>query len=160
VKKYAVMTGALAAAAALVGGALAGTASRTVAFTASYAGTASVKVTGSTAVIAAQGAGRGTLVGASRIVGKGTGDTSAQPCALWKGTGTITGTGGKIYYAVVTGAKACPNSDQTAATVAGKATVKGGTGKYLKARGTLKFTGNYNKTKGTFRVKFTGSLTV
>jgi hypothetical protein len=99
------------------------------------------------------------LVGTSKISGKGVGDTSVQPCATWSGKGAIVGTGGKINL-VVSMANACPNSDQSQAAVSGTATVKGGAGKYAKAKGSLKFTGNYNRTKGTFTVKFTGAITL
>jgi len=162
VKKDALVTAALAVAVAATtaGGALAfAPKAKTVAFLGAYAGAASVKVTGNVAAISASGAGKGTLVGTSKISGKGVGDTSVQPCATWKGMGAIVGTGGKINL-VVSAANACPNEDQSQAAVSGTATVKGGAGKYAKAKGTLKFTGNYNKTKGTFTVKFKGAITL
>ena len=65
-----------------------------VAFTATYTGTAVVQVTDQVAAISANGNGKGTLLGASTISGKGTADGSVQPCAPFTGPGTMTSPNG------------------------------------------------------------------
>jgi hypothetical protein len=161
------MTGALAAvsAAALVaGGASAGGAAQSgkpAPFSASYSGTAVTKVTGSDVAISANGAGTGSIVGASKVSGKGTGDSSNPPCVPFTGPGTITVAGGaKLNFAVQPGSTGCAADDQKHVTVSGKAIVNGGSGKFAKARGAFKLSGQYDRGKGVFSVKFTGTLTL
>ena len=70
----------------------AATPKKTVAFTACYSGTAAVNVTDNLANIQANGTGTGTLLGAGKVSGAGTGDSSVQPCVPFTGPGTLTGT--------------------------------------------------------------------
>jgi hypothetical protein len=152
-------------AAALVAGvALAGTTGQTkiVPFTAQYAGTAVVKVTDNVADIAATGTGTGTLIGKSKITGKGTGDTTQQPCVPFTGPGTMAATIGttKLLFKVAPGSTGCGDEDGQVFSITGRATVVKGTGKLAKAKGSLKLTGVYDRGKGTFAVKFTGKLTI
>ena len=110
-KKFRITIAAPAAivmALALVAGtAVAGT-SKKVPFTAKYIGTATTKVDNSIATISASGTGTGTLVGASKISGLGTGDTSQQPCVPFTGTGLIKGTGTtKLSFKVTPGSSSC-----------------------------------------------------
>ncbi|HET8953646.1 MAG TPA: hypothetical protein VFN44_24200, partial [Solirubrobacteraceae bacterium] len=69
-----IATAALAAGAAAAASS-AGSATA-VPFKASYAGTAVVKVDGNVADIIANGAGKGTPIGVSKVTGKGKGDSS------------------------------------------------------------------------------------
>jgi hypothetical protein len=132
---------------------------KTVAFTASYAGTANVQVNGNTANISANGTGKGTVLGSGSITGTGTGDSSQQPCVPFSGPGVMTGTAGKLTFTVPAGAQGCGDEAGQVFSVVGKATVTKGTGKLLKAHGTLKFTGTFNRGDGTFSVNFKGTLT-
>jgi hypothetical protein len=150
---------ALATALALVAGALAATPKK-VAFTAKYTGTAVTKVTNNVADISATGTGTGTLIGAGKVSGVGTGDTSQQPCVPFTGTGLMTGTAGtKLTFKVIPGSSSCGDEKGEVFAISGHATVIKGTGKLAKAKGTLKLTGVYDRTAGTFSVKFFGTLT-
>jgi hypothetical protein len=143
----------------VVGSALAATPKK-VAFTAKYSGTAVTKVTNNIADISATGTGTGTLVGASKISGHGTGDTSVQPCVPFTGTGLITGTGTtKLTFKVIPGSSSCGDEKGEVFSISAHATVIKGTGKLAKAKGTLKLTGVYDRTAGTFSVKLFGTLT-
>jgi hypothetical protein len=158
-----VTTLAAAVTAAVVAGAPAGAAApaKVVAFTATYTGTAVVQVTESVADISANGTGTGTLIGASKISGKGTGDASAQPCVPFSGPGTMVATNGtKLLFTVAAGSQGCGDEQGQVFSVVGKAKVTKGIGKLAKARGTLKFTGVYDRGQGTFSVKFKGNLTL
>jgi hypothetical protein len=133
--------------------------SKSVPFSAKYAGQASTKVDGSTATIAATGTGTASLIGAGKVTGAGTGDSSQQPCVPFGGTGSITGLKGTVAYKLTTGANACGDEGGHVFSVTGHALVTKATGALAKAKGTLKFTGIYNRDDGTFTVKFTGTLT-
>jgi hypothetical protein len=131
---------------------------KSVTFTAKYAGQASTNVTGTTAAISATGTGLGTLIGAGKITGAGAGDSSQQPCVPFGGTGTMTGAHGTITYKLTTGATGCGDDGGHNFTLVGHALVLKATGLLAKATGTLKFTGMYSRDDGTFTVKFTGIL--
>ena len=149
------------AAAALGGSATAATGARTVAFSGTYAGTATVKVNGTQATAVALGKGTGTLMGASKIGGSAKADTSSPPCAIWYGLGSISSTRGTLKISVLPGARGCASQDdQNNVTVSGQIKVAGGTGKFAKAKGLLKFTGKLDRAAGKFSVRLTGALTV
>ena len=131
---------------------------KNVPFTASYSGQASTKVTDSVADISATGTGKAALIGAGKIKGIGTGDSSQQPCVPFGGTGSMTGAKGIVAFKVTSGASGCGDEGGHVFTVKGYATVTKATGALAKAKGTLKFTGIYNRDDGTFSVKFTGTL--
>jgi hypothetical protein len=152
------------AVAALVVGILAPTGAaatvKTVAFTATYAGTANVQVNGNIANISANGTGNGTVLGPGSISGTGTGDSSQQPCVPFSGPGLMAGTAGtKLSFTVPQSAQGCGDEAGQVFSVVGKATVTKGTGKLAKAHGILRFTGTYDRGAGTFSVKFKGTLT-
>jgi hypothetical protein len=156
---------ALAAAVAVVvvGVAWAGTEAgnaKIVPFTAKYAGTATVKITDGIADIAAGGVGAGTPIGKGKIVGKGKGDSTQQPCVPFTGPGSMTGTKGNINFLVLPGSTGCGDEEGNIFSVSGRAKVTKGTKLFLRAKGTLKFTGVYDRGQGTFSIKFTGKLTV
>ena len=156
-------TAAFAALVVFAGAALAGTArsTSTVAFTAKYAGTATTSVNDNVVAISATGKGTGPQIGAGKIVGKGTGDSSdPQNCVPFFGTGTMTGTAATtVAFKVLNISKGCGDESGQVFSVSGKATVLKATGKLLRAKGTLKFTGTYNRGSGAFSVKFSGTLT-
>ena len=146
-------------AAALVATSAVAAPSKSIPISGKYAGTASTKVDGNTVSIAANGTGSLTLLGAGKIVGAGTGDSSQQPCVPFAGTGTITGAAGAITYKVPTGASGCGDEGGHVFSVKGVLQVVKATGKLAKAKGSLRFTGVYSRDDGTFSVKLTGTLT-
>jgi len=165
-RKFSIATGAVAAvvATALVvsASALAATSHSTkvIPFSAKYAGTATAKVTDNVADIAANGSGTGTLLGSSKISGTAKGDASAQPCVPFQGPGTIVGAAGtKLLFTVIAASQGCGDEAGQVFSISGKAKVTKGLGKLKNTKGTLKFTGIYDRGAGTFSVKFTGSLT-
>ena len=159
----AVTAAALLGAAIAVGVALAGRTSPAdvVAFKASFAGKATVKVTDNVADIAAEGPGTATVIGASQVSGKGKGDASKQPCVPFTGDGVITASKGPttLRFSVLPGSSGCGDEAGKLFSITGKAKVTGGTGAMAGASGTLKLTGIYDRGAGTFSVKFSGSVT-
>lgn len=133
---------------------------KSVPFTANYSGQASTKVDDAThiATILANGTGKGTLIGAGKLVGNGTGDSSQQPCVPFGGTGTISGPGGKITWKAPTGSTACGDEGGHTFTVKGVLTVVKATGKLAKAKGAIRYSGIYSHDDGSFSVKLTGTL--
>ena len=147
--------------AALIGSAIAsGAASvKTIPFTAKYAGTATVKLNGDVADISATGTGKGVPIGAGKITGIGTGDSSQQPCVPWGGTGVMTGTKStKVMFKVLPGSQGCGDQEGNVFSIVGYVQVTKATGTLAKAKGKLKITGVYDRGAGTFSVKFSGKL--
>ena len=67
-------------------------------FSAAYAGRAVVRATSDTSAdINVTGAGKGALIGASKIAAVGAG-SQGEPCATFSGKGTITGKAGKLSF--------------------------------------------------------------
>lgn len=146
----------------MTGTALASTAesSAIIAFTATYKGKATVKVTDQLADIAANGAGKGTIIGVSKVSGLGKGDASGRPCVPFTGTGSMVGAAKtKLLFTMKPGAQGCGDEAGEVFSVVGRATVTKGLGKLKGAKGTLKLTGTYNHATGAFSVKFSGRLT-
>ena len=155
---------AVTAAAALMAGsafAVPAAVGKMIAFKATYTGKAVVRINGSKADIASAAAtGTATLLGRSKLSGKGAG-IGADPCGTFGGPGSITGVGGKLNFVIApTGGSACGDEGGQVFSLVGRATVKGGTGRYLKAKGTFKFTGTFDRGSGAFAVKFVGTLVV
>lgn len=149
---------AVAAAALAAATAASALPTKSIPFTAKYAGQASTKVENDVANISATGTGTGTLIGAGKITGAGTGDSSQQPCVPFGGTGSMTGKSGTITFKVITGSQGCGDEGGHLFSLKGTATVLKATGKLAKAKGSLRFTGVYDRDGGTFNVKFTGTL--
>ncbi|MBV8256565.1 MAG: hypothetical protein JOZ56_06330 [Actinobacteria bacterium] len=158
----------LAAAAALLAALVAGSAlaapgktivkPKPVAFTATFSGQASSKLDGTTADLSADGTGTATLIGASKISGTGTADSSQQPCPPFGGTGSIVGAKGTITFTVVSGAKGCGDDGGHNFSLVGYLAVTKATGALANKKGQLRFTGNYGRDDGTFSLKLTGTL--
>ena len=145
---------------ALSGGAALASSSKVVVFAASYSGTATVTVTDGVADIKVTGTGKGTPIGAGKVTGAGKGDANQQPCVPFTGPGTMIGTKNtKLTFTVLTGSTGCGDEAGQVFSISGKAKVVKGTGTLAKAKGTLKFTGVYDRGAGTFTVKFKGKLT-
>jgi hypothetical protein len=162
--------GAALAAALATGSALAGSSSAQVPapFRASFTGKAVVRVTGNKADITAAGIGPARVLGRSRIagtlgksklLGKGVGNNS-DPCPLFGGTGSITAANGmKLNFTVPpAGGSGCTDEEAQLFSLSGRATVSGGTGKYARTKGVLRFTGSFDRGTGAFSVAFTGTL--
>ena len=127
------------------------------AFTGHYSGRASVSVSGSSIKISSvKGTGSGTL-GSGKLTGSnGSGHTHGS-CGFFKGPATISGSKGSLSISVQESkSKGCGSG--SAVAVSGVASVTGGSGKFKKSKGNLRFSGSYNKAKGTFTVTFTGSV--
>ena len=130
-----------------------------VPFTAKYSGQASTKVDGNTANISATGTGIGTLIGKGKLTGTGTGDSSQQPCVPFGGLGKLTGVASTtVTFKVTSTSQGCGDEGGHLFSLKGTATVLKATGKLARAKGTLRFTGIYDRDGGTFSVKFTGTL--
>lgn len=149
---------ALAVAAIVAGTALA---AHSVAFKGSYAGKVTEKVDGQTVTALASGAGSGTVIGKGKLTGTVKATTANPPCSPINGPGTITGLAGKLKLTVVTPSRGCAASEteQDSITVSGTAKVNGGTLKFKNARGSLHFSGHYDRKTGVFNVKLTGTFT-
>jgi hypothetical protein len=148
----------LALAAVVAGTALA---AHSVAFKGSYVGKVTEKVEGQKVTAVASGSGSGTVVGKGKLTGTVIGTTANPPCSPINGPGTISGPAGKLKLTVVTPSRGCAASEteQDSISVSGTAKVNGGTLKFKKARGTLHFSGHYDRKSGAFNVKLTGKLT-
>ena len=151
---------AVALAAIVAGTAFAATQTK-VAFKGTYIGKVTEKVDGSNVTASANGAGRGTAVGVGKLAGVVKATTANPPCSPILGPGTITGLKGKLKINVTTGSRGCAAGadDQDNISVSGTAKVTGGTLKFRKAKGSLHFSGHYDRKGGTFNVTLTGSLT-
>jgi hypothetical protein len=159
---------ALVAAAVLAGTAWAGTASsqaKTIPFVGSYKGMATVKINDNVADIAAAGAGKATLLKASKITGKGKGDSSGASttgCVPFTGPGSIVNTKGvKLNFLVTPGATGCGSEDKSVpVSITGRVKITKGTKAFKGAKGTLKLTGSYSQESGAFAIKLTGKVTL
>ena len=151
----------VALAAAVAGTAFAATQSK-VTFKGTYAGKVTEKVDGNTVTAKTAGTGTGTAIGKGGLAGTVTATTTAdQPCAPFNGPGTLSGSKGKLKVTVATGSRGCAASqeEKDSISLVGTVKVNGGTLKFKKAKGTLRFTGHYDRASGAFNVKLTGSLT-
>jgi len=157
--KFRMMLVALAVAALASAAVASALPSTSVPFTAKYSGQASTKVDGNTANISATGTGIGTLIGKGKLTGTGTGDSSQQPCVPFGGLGKLTGVASTtVTFKVTSTSQGCGDEGGHVFSLKGTATVLKATGKLARAKGTLRFTGIYDRDGGTFSVKFTGTL--
>jgi hypothetical protein len=149
----------VAAFAAFTASALAAPATTTVAFKATYTGKATEKVSGQNVTATAKGTGTASVLGKSTITGTAKGSTAAQ-CSNIIGPGKIASTKGNLNVTLVK-ATGCAASEQDRDNILLKGTVKvsGGTAKFKKAKGSIHFSGHYNRSSGAFNVKLTGTLT-
>ena len=151
---------AVALAAVVAGGAFAAAQTK-VAFKGTYAGKVTEKVDGQNVTAVANGAGKGTAVGAGKLSGVVKATTANPPCSPILGPGTISGPKGKLKVNVTVPSRGCAagEDDQDNITVSGTAKVAGGTLKFRKAKGSLHFSGHYDRKSGAFNATLTGSFT-
>ncbi len=131
-------------------------------FTAKYSGKVTEVVNGNNVTGTPKGTGKATLIGKGSITGKVLGNTSAQ-CSPLTGTGTIKGAKSSLTFKLTNSpapSRACAASqdDQNNISFSGTAKVTGGTGTLKHAKGTLHFSGHYDRGTGAFNVKLTGTL--
>ncbi len=132
-------------------------------FKASYSGKVTEVVNGSAVTATPHGTGTGTLIGKSTLTGTVSGTTSNPPCTPLGGPGILAGHKAKLKLTLLTGSRACAagEDDQNNISFSGSAKVTGGTGALKKARGTLRYSGHYDRSPGgtgAFTVKLTGTL--
>jgi len=156
--KRLIITAGTAAATLAVVTATALAVTKPIAFVGTFKGTATTNQTDTTVAISANGTGTGTLLGATKITGKGTGDSSQRPCIPFTGTGSMKGVKGTIIFKVLPSSMSCGDDAGQFFTFTGKAQVLKATGTLLKRKGTLKLTGTYDRQSGAFTAKFKGSL--
>ena len=98
----------------------------------------------------------------STLTGTVSASTANPPCSPLGGTGTLSGAKSKLKFSVVTGtvSRACAagEDDQNNISFSGSVKVTGGTGALKKAKGTLHFSGHYDRGTGAFTVKLTGTF--
>jgi hypothetical protein len=134
---------------------------KTVTFKGTYAGQVTEKVDGSNVTGRANGTGMSTAVGQGALTGTVAGTTANPPCSPLTGKGVISGPKGKLKLTLLSNSRACAASatDENSITYSGTAKVTGGTLKFKKAKGSIHFSGTYDRTSGAFNATFTGKLT-
>ncbi len=155
-KRISILT--MAVLALVIASAAATATKKPIAFIGKYTGTATTQAADTTVTITATGSGAGTKIGSGKVTGKGTGDSSVQPCVPFTGVGTMTGPKGTLTFKVNPGSSGCGDEAGQLFSVSGKATVLKGTGLLAKRKGTLKMSGTFDRSSGAFTVKFTGKL--
>lgn len=148
--------GGIAVAAVVVGSAL----GSSTAFVAKYSGTVTEKVDGQLVTAVPKGKGTGTLIGKSTLTGVVKATTANPPCSPLNGPGTLAGAKGKLQVNLLPTSRGCAASEEDKDNISfsGSAKIIGGTGKFRGAKGTLRFSGHYNRAGGTFDVKLTGTV--
>jgi len=130
------------------------------ALVAKYSGKVTEKVNGQQVTAVPRGAGTGTLIGKSVLTGVVKATTANPPCSPLNGPGTLAGSRGRLQLTLLPASRGCAASeeDKDSISFSGSAKVIGGTGKFRGAKGTLRFTGHYDRAGGTFDVKLTGTV--
>lgn len=125
-------------------------------YSASFSGQAQVKASGSKLDIQADASGS-----SGKLTGAGIGNADAKPCPVFTGDGQIEAANGdKLEFTVDPNSAGCPvDGDDNTVNINGLAKVTGGSGKYAKAAGTLKFTGEFNRKEGSLSMQWSGRLT-
>ena len=122
-----------------------------IAFSGSYKGKMSLLWgDGSVSASNISATGAGNVLGLTEMSGSAAAAPSNQ-CDFFQGSGSISGGGSSLKLAFDTNAQGCAAGDSapTTVTVSGDAIIKGGTGKYANATGTLKVKGSFAITKSS-----------
>jgi hypothetical protein len=128
-------------------------------FTATYRGTGSGDVNGTTASGSATASGRGQLIGAGLLTGSATGRFTSPTCVVFSGTAVLKGTAGSIRVAARNAQACADTADANSVSFSGHAKVTGGTSTFAGAQGTLAFRGTYVSQTGAVTISFKGRLT-
>jgi hypothetical protein len=148
------------------------TRSKTVSFSASFSGKASLLINNSTVTISSiAGSGKNSLFGSSKVAGNGSAPKSSSSlCDPFGGKGSISAGASKITFVVVRSSsqQGCSSGESGAVTISfhGVTKATGGTGKgngatgSLKFKGSLKLGGTSGSESGSFTVSLSGKLTV
>ena len=152
----ATVLGGVVVTAVVVGSAL----GSSTAFVAKYSGTVTEKVNGQQVTAVPKGTGTGTPIGKSTLTGVVRATTANPPCSPLNGPGTLAGARGKLQVNLLPTSRGCAASeeDQDSISFSGSAKILKGTGKFRGAKGTLRFSGHYDRAGGTFNVKLTGTV--
>lgn len=144
-------------------------ASKTVKFVGHYKGAAALLINnGAVAISSVTGEGSGTLLGASKITGKGSASATAQ-CDPFTGRGKLSSPAGAIDMSVTKSkSTGCSSGESGPVTVTftGVAVATGGTGATSGAKGVLKFSGKLDllgtsgSQNGSYTVALRGDLTI
>jgi len=121
------------------------TSAKVTAFSGTYKGKLSLLWSDSDVkATSATGTGTGTTLGLSALSGTGSSAPTDQ-CAAIFGSGVLSGGGNTLNVSFNSSAKACAGDSAAPTTVdiSGNAVIKGGTGKFVGATGTLKFIGSF-----------------
>ena len=119
--------------------------SKSLSINATYTGTISTLWTESYVTATSVAAtGTGTTLGLTKLIGNGSSSPASQ-CAIIQGTGYITDGTNTLKASFDPAAQGCgkDSAAPTTVTIGGSAIISGGTGKYVGASGTLKFTGSF-----------------
>jgi len=132
-------------------------------FTASYKGHVTEVVNGNAVTATPKGTGKATLIGKGSLTGTVAGNTSNPPCTPLSGPGILKGSKGKLKLKLtntpaLSRACAAGQDDQNNISFSGSAKVTGGTGALKNAKGTLHYSGHYDRGTHAFNVKLTGTL--
>jgi hypothetical protein len=142
--------------------------SSTVAFSGAYSGKISLLWgDGFVQAPTITGTGTGNVLGMTDLTGSGSAAPASQ-CDLFAASGTIGGGGNTLKVVFDTTAKGCAAEDSAPTTIkiTGNAIVKGGTGKYVGATGTLKVDGSFgikssaagSTESSTFKINVVGTI--
>lgn len=152
--------------------AMASVSAKTVTFSASFSGKASLLISNNKVTISSiAGSGKNSLFGSSSVSGSGSAPKSGSSlCDPFGGKGSIAKGANKISFVVIQSSaqKGCSSGESGAVTITFSGTTKatGGTGKAngasgsLKFSGTLKLGGTSGSQSGSFSVRLSGKLTV
>ena len=147
-------------------------AAKTVAFSASFSGKASLLIDNSTVTISSiSGTGKNSLFGKSSVSGSGSAPKSSSSlCDPFGGKGAIAGGANKVTFVVTQSSsqQGCSSGDSGKVTITfhGVTKASGGTGTAKGASGSLKFSGTLHlggtsgSQSGSFTVSLSGKLTV
>jgi hypothetical protein len=130
-------------------------------FTASYKGKVTERVNGNIVNATARGTGSGNIVGRSSVSGSVVANSSNPPCGPFTGPGSIKSSKGLLKVKVLPGSRGCAagQDDQNNISLIGNLKFVGGTNKFKKAKGSVHFSGHYDRGTGAFTVKLTGKIT-
>jgi hypothetical protein len=125
---------------------------------ATYGGTGTGVVSGTSGSGSATLAGRGNLIGPGTLRGSAAGVFTSQTCVTFSGTAKLKGSAGSVTLSAH-GALACATAtDANTVRFTGRATVVGGTSTFAGARGTLPITGTYARQSGEVTISFSGQI--